>query len=287
MENVNNVIDQWHERIGPLQQKAVEGRAAFLKINEHIEKLKAPVPAGGVIARGNGYLRKAFTFAVKAPALYYKKSLAQLDMQRGQFNLDLFIVQTTVKLTEAIVPALAKAAPDQAAHISKLQDALDTGSKARSKSEIAILSCAQSTNNIQWANNKYYFNALQRSQNSERDIRQAGAALDEFNLALARIKPDAPVFDTIADVAFTKFGPEYAQTNNRKFSDASSRMQAQRGNLSAEVNGLKTDLLDALQQAAGKLGLQNRGLDSLIQAAHQRIKPAEAAVAGAAPKADF
>lgn len=287
MEQINTIIEQWDDRIGPLQQKAAENRAAFLKINEQIEKLKTPVAKGGLITRGGGYLRKAFGFAIKAPVLYYKKDLAQLDMQRGQYNLDQFIVQTTAQLAEAIVPTLAKTAPTEAAHISQMQNVLDAGQKARSKSEIAILSCAQASNNIQWANNKYYFNALQRSQNSERDVRQAGKALDEFNTALGTLKNDAPKFATVADVVFTKFGPEYAQTNNAKFSDISSRLQEQRGRLGAEINGIKADLLDALEQAAGKIGIQSRGLSSLIQAAHQRIKPAEATMSGARPKADF
>lgn len=287
MEQVNTVIEQWHERIGPLQQRAVETRGAYMAATQKLEDLKTPVPEGGIAARAGGYLRKAFGYAFRAPVLLYKQDLAKLDMQREQFTLDSFITETTSRLAAQITPALEKSAPAEAVKIAQLQEALDTGLHARRASDTAIISCEQAANNIQWANNKYYFNALQRCQNSERSLSAASAAITAFNDTLEKSALRDARFDDAADVKFGKFGPEFSGANNAKFNDARRRLSAQRGEMSACIDELKTELLDSLSRAAGTLGIKTKAFDSLITAAHQRIKPVAATIGGAAPKADF
>ena len=293
MEQINTVIEQWHERIGPLQQKAVETRGAYMAASSKIEDLKTPVPEGGIAARTGGYLRKAFGYAFRAPVLLYKQELAKLDMQREQFTLDSFITDTTSRLCAEITPALAKTAPQEAEKITALQDALSAGLTARKKSDYAIISCEQAANNIQWANNKYYFNALQRCQNSARSLRDTSEALKEFNIRLEKADfastsaAQLKNFDDVADVEFGKFGPEFSGTNNAKFNAARRRLSDQRAEMSQSIDNLRTDLLDSLSAAADKLGIRTKAFDSLITAAHQRIKPAAPTVSGAAPKSDF
>ncbi len=287
MEQLNIVIDQWHERIGPLQQKAVDSRAAYLAAAQKLDALKSPVPKDTSPAvRAGGHLRKAFAYAFRAPALLYKQDSARLEMQREQFKLDTFITDTTSQLATALAPALGKVAPEIAQKIDTLQSALDAGLKARKDSDYAVISCAQAANNIQWANNKYYFNALQRCQNSARHLRDATEAVKKFNAAL-ELADSAARFDDISNIQFDKFGPEFAGSNNAKFTDARKRLESQRGAMSASIDDLRAHLLDTLAEAADKLGMKSKAFDSLIQAAHQRIRPVTATLGGAAPKADF
>jgi hypothetical protein len=288
MEQVNTLIEQWHERIGPLQQKAVESRSGYLAVTAKLDALKTPVPEGGLGARAGGYLRKAFNFAFRAPVLLYNQDLAQLGAQRDQSILDRFITDTVSGLATEIMPALEKTAPAEAAKIRSLEKALDSGVKARSAAGVAAISCAQASGSLQWANNKYYFNALQRSQNSDRDLRKAETTIGDFNTALqtAGIK-DAGFFDDVADITFSKFGPEYSRSNGAKFSEAQRRLESQSSTMTAQIDSVKADLLDKLHAAAGQLGIRTKAFESLIIAAHQRIKPPQAAIGGAAPKADF
>lgn len=287
MEQLNTVIDQWHERIGALQQRAVESRAAYLATSQKLDSLKTPVPNDkGTAARAGGYLRKAFGYAFRAPMLLYKQDSAKLDMQREQFKLDSFITETTSQLATALAPALGKAAPDTAHKIDTLQSALDAGLKARKDSDYAVISCAQAANNIQWANNKYYFNALQRCQNSARHLRDASDAIEKFNTTLGQAGTPAR-FDDIGNIQFEKFGPEFSGSNNVKFTDARKRLEAQRGEMSVCIDDLRTHLLDTLSQAADTLAVKSKAFDSLIQAAQQRIRPVSATIGGATPKADF
>lgn len=287
MEQVNTLIEQWHDRIGPLQQKAVESRSAYLAITAKLDALKAPVPEGGLAARTGGYLRKAFNFAIRAPVLLYNQDLAQLGVQRDQSILDRFITDTVSRLATEIIPALEKTAPAEAAKIEALEKALDSGVKARSAASVAAISCAQASGSLQWANNKYYFNALQRSQNSERDLRKADTAIGTFNAALEVAGVKDVRFDDISDVTFSKFGPEYSGSNGAKFSNARWRLEEQNSAMTAQIDSVKADLLNGLHAAAGKLGIRTKALESLIVAAHQRIKPPQAAIGGAAPQADF
>jgi len=287
MEQINTVIEQWHERIGPLQQKAVESRSAYLAVSADLEKLKTPVPEGGLVARTGGYLRKAFSYAFRAPVLLYNQDLAKLGMQRDQSILDRFITDTVSNLAGEILPALGKTAPQDALKIEALQKALDAGVKARSASDIAAISCAQAGGSMQWANNKYYFNALQRSRNSERDLNGAAKALRDFNASLEAAGFKEVRFDDVSDVTFSKFGPEYSGSNGAKFSDARFRLEGQRGAVTSQLDTVKAGLLDALDAAAGSLGIKTKAFESLISAAHQRIKPPQAAIGGAPPKADF
>lgn len=287
MDQINTVIEQWHERIGPLQQSAAEARGAYLSFGEKLESLKTPVPEGGLAARAGGYLRKAFGYAFRMPYLLYEQDIAKLVMEREQYRLDSFIVDTTAKIADTLAPALDAAGKDGAEKIRALQTALNGGIAARQSLGSAAISCAQSANNIQWANNKYYFNALQRSQNSERDLRRAGTAIAGFNTALAAVRPEAPVFDTIADITFSKFGPEYSGENTGKFMAAQRRLEDLRAPITAQLGEIKADLLDALEAAAGALSLRSKAFDSMIHAAHQRIKPVGATIGGAPPKADF
>src|SRR6218665_26827 len=287
MEQLNTVIDQWHERIGSLQQSAVESRAAYLTATQKLDSLKAPIPNGaGTAARAGGYLRKAFGYAFRAPVLLYKQDSAKLDMQREQFKLDTFITETTSQLAAALAPALIKAAPDTAQKIDTLQTALAAGLKARKDSDYAVISCAQAANNIQWANNKYYFNALQRCQNSARHVRDASDSIQVFNETLSRTGTPAR-FDDIGNIQFAKFGPEFSGSNNAKFTDARKRLEGQRSDMSVCIDDLRAHLLDTLAQAADTLAVKSKAFDSLIQAAHQRIRPVSATIGGAAPKADF
>lgn len=287
MEQINTVIEQWHERIGPLQQKAVESRSAYLASAAALEKLKTPIPGDGLATRAGGYLRKAFGYAFRAPVLLYQQDLAKLGMQRDQSTLDRFITDTVSRLANEIIPALEKAAPQDAAKIETLQKALDAGARARSASDIAAISCAQASGSMQWANNKYYFNALQRSRNSERDLNAAKEALHDFNARLSAAGFEGARFDEIADVTFSKFGPEYSRSNSAKFSNARFRLEGQRDAVTVQVDEVKASLLDALDAAAGKLGFKTKAFESLISAAHQRIKPPQASISGAPPKADF
>jgi hypothetical protein len=287
MEQINTIIEQWHERIGPLQQKAVESRGEYLAITAKLDALKTPVPEGGLAARTGGYLRKAFDFAIRAPILLYNQDLAQMGLQRDQSILDRFITDTVSHLAGEIAPALAKTAPDAAMKIDLLEKALDSGVKARSTAGVAAISCAQASGSLQWANNKYYFNALQRSRNSERDLRQAETAIGVFNAALEAAGIKDKRFDDIADVTFSKFGPEYSRSNGAKFSDARYRLEAQRGSMTTEIDNVKAALLDSLHAAAGTLGIRTKAFESLITAAHQRVKPPQATIGGAPPKADF
>lgn len=287
MEQINTVIDQWHEQIGPLQQRAVESRAAYLSAQHKIEALKTPPAAGdSMAARASGYLRQAFRAAFVAPALNHKAEVARLGMQREQFQLDRFITETTSQLAATMSPALEKAAPEDAVRIALLQKTLDSGIDARQKSDIAALSCAQAANNIQWANTRYYFNALQRCQNSARSLQDAVKAIDTFNSDLSR-GGNAANFDSIADIGFSKFGPEYSGSNTAKFNEARRRLEEQRHDISATINALRADLLDSLSAAADKLGVKTKAFDSMIQAAHQRLRPPAATITGASPKADF
>ena len=287
MEQINTVIDQWHDRIGPLQQKAVESRAAYLTAHQKIDSLRSPMPPQtGNVRRAAGYLRKAFGYAFRAPVLMYKQDSAKLDMQREQFKLDSFITETTSQLAAAIAPALKKSAPETAVKIDALQAALDAGLKARKDSDYAVISCAQAANNIQWANNKYYFNALQRCQNSARHVRDASESIKAFNGALGVAEAKSQ-FDDMSDIRFGKFGPEFSGDNNAKFSDARRRLDAQRGAMSVCIDDLRTNLLDTIAAAADTLGVKSKALDSMIQAAQQRIRPVSATINGAAPKADF
>ncbi|MDP2205740.1 MAG: hypothetical protein Q8K65_05480 [Alphaproteobacteria bacterium] len=270
-----------------MQQKAVESRGAYLAITAKLDALKTPVPEDGLAARAGGYLRKAFDFAIRAPVLLYNQDLAQLSLQRDQSILDRFITDTVSHLAGEIAPAVKEAAPAEAARIEALEKALDSGVKARSAAGVAAISCAQASGSLQWANNKYYFNALQRSQNSERDLRQAETALGAFNAALEAADIKGSHFDNVADVTFSKFGPEYSRSNSEKFTDARVRLEAQTGSLTAQIDRVKAELLDSLHAAAGTLGIRTKAFESLITAAHQRIKPPQAALGGAPPKADF
>lgn len=288
MKELNTIIEQWHERIGPLQQQAVKTRATYLGVQAQIDSLKPSANApSGLAGLAKGYLQQAFTLAIRRPLLAYKKDLAQLAMQRDQFRLDSFITETTAQITAEIMPELHKIAPAQAEAITKLQTALEAGFKARNTSDVAAISCAQASGTMQWANTTYYFNALQRSQNAERDLRQAQAARQAFNAALSEIVPAAVQFDDISNINFSKFGPEFSRSNGEKFSQAGRRLNAERTEMSASLNDLKTELLGHLSGAANKLGVRSKGFDSLLTAAHQRIKPPGPTIAGAAPKADF
>lgn len=287
MDKINTIIDQWHEQIGPLQQKAVESRATYLAARYKLESLKSPpAPEGNLAVRAAGYLRNAFTFAFRAPALHHKTEIARLGMQREQFQLDRFITETTSQLAASLSPALEITSPDDAPRMRHLQAALDSGLQARQKSDIAALSCAQAANNIQWANNRYYFNALQRCQNSARSLQDAVNAIGGFNDALIAAGHSAK-FDSVSDVSFSKFGPEFSGINTAKFNEARRRLEGQRQELSGAVNDLRADLLDSLSAAADKLGVKTKAFDSMIQAAHQRLRPPAATITGAAPKADF
>ncbi len=287
MDQINTIIEQWHDKIGPLQQKAVESRGAYLATAAKLEALKSPIETGNIAARAGGYLRKAFNFAFRAPALLYNQDLAHLAMQRDQSILDRFITDTVSKLTAEIAPAVQKIDPEAAGKITALEKAMDMGAKARSAAGVAEISCAQASGNMQWANSKYYFNALQRSQNSERDVRKAQTAIREFNVALGAAGITDVRFDDTSDVTFSKFGPEYSGINNAKFSDVRRRMESQRPVMGSQIDDVKTQLLDSLQAASEKLGIKTKALDSLITAAHQRIRPVSATIGGAAPKADF
>lgn len=287
MDQINTIIEQWHDRIGPLQQKAMESRGAYLATTAKLDALKAPVEAGNIAARAGGYLRKAFNYAFRAPVLLYNQDQAQLGMQRDQSVLDRFITDTVSKLAGEITPALEKTAPEAAARIAALEKAMDLGVKARGAAGVAEISCVQASGNMQWANNKYYFNALQRSQNSERDVRKAQAAIGAFNTALGAAGVADVRFDDASDIIFSKFGPEYSGINNAKFSDVRRRMETQRPAMGSQIDAVKTQLLDSLQAAANTLGINTKAFDSLITAAHQRIRPVSATIGGAAPKADF